>query len=125
MDKEYLMNRVLDHCYKDGNKVVMTIEDFFDILENDDFIRNHIYRSIERDYHKQDILDKVEEYNQSYRDDCEDLGLTPDINEMYLITPKEIEMMTDEYEEILEDNSSWAEIVDNVIERLGKKGEHQ
>lgn len=124
MDKEYIMKQLMDYCYKDGDKVSIDIIDLCDALENDYALRNYLYRTIDREYHKQDILDRVEDFNQQYRDDCEDQELTPDINEMYLVKPEELERMVDEYEEILEDNSNWAEIVDNIIFSNGIKGEH-
>lgn len=73
-------------------------------LEQNDRIRWEIYREVERQYHKEDIQNEIDYYNEEN-----------DTN--YTFTDKELDLMLEDYENSLDDCEEWHYILKNIIEK--------
>lgn len=72
----------------------LNLNNLINFLEENDFIRYQIFRDVERKYHREDVLNAVEEYN-----DENDMEISFDDSELADIVEK--------YEDNLEDMSNW------------------
>lgn len=116
MNKEFLMNKIMDYCENVNNKTMISVDDMLTILNENDTIRYALYRETEREYHKEDVMQEIEERNQQYRDDCSEEDKIPDENEMIFATDEEIELITDRYEDNLGECLDWRTCLSNAIE---------
>ena len=116
MNKEFLMSKIMDYCENINNKTMISVDDMLTILNENDTIRSALHREVEREYHKEDVMQEIEEHNQQYRDDCSEEDKIPDENEMIFVTDEEIELITDRYEDNLGEFLDWRTCLNNAIE---------
>lgn len=97
------MSRIERHIREYFGDTPFSIEDVAKYLRENDAIRWLIYRDVEREFHKKDILEELD-----YMNDENDTN--------YTITPEELYLILENYEDKLGDSEEWHYILRGALE---------
>lgn len=96
---EALVEETIKKEMLNNNMGYLTLSEVMDLLKNNDIIQWSIYRSVEREYHIEDIQNEIDFLNERREDNEEEL--IPPLNEDTL------NMVLEDYECLLEDSEEW------------------
>lgn len=98
------MNRIAQILHNEFDNTQFELQDIIDFLQTNDTLRWEIFRQEERYYHKEDIQNEIDYYN-----DYNDTN--------YTFTDEEMDLMLEDYEDSLIDSEEWAFRLRNVLEK--------
>lgn len=97
-----------------GEKTKLDIDEILDLLEENEDLRDVIFREREKEYHREDIMNEIDYLNERIETENENAGT--ETNELYDIDDDTIEEITDKYEDRLGDSEDWHYILQSVLE---------
>lgn len=94
------------------------IEDIInDCIEKNKYTIHHI---VEQEYHKEDVLQEIEDRNQLVRDDYAEEGQVPPVDALIILDEETIEELTSYYEQYLACGEyTWREALNFAFEKVG------
>lgn len=78
------------------NKKSLNINEILDLLEENEQLKDILHRERERDYHRQDIRNEIDFFNEEKKDEFQ-----------IIIDDETIEKITDYYEDRLDNSEDW------------------
>jgi hypothetical protein len=77
----------------------MTLEEVMEVLDKDSMLKMQVYQKIEREFHKDDIID--------WMNSC--------LKEPIVVTEKEMEYLLNRYEKYLSNCDDWSVCLDELM----------
>lgn len=111
--KDYELEKIAQNLV--DNVQELTADNIYSWLVDNEW---RIYSHREKEYHREDILNELQNRNERYVEECEEKGIEPNPKHIIDATDDLVDTILYNYEDRLGDSGEWHDILDYVLDDM-------